>query len=142
MSHFHAVVWLDHAEARVFQFNADNVESRVIHAQADPHGVAHGSPRVHHKAGVIGSGKVHDEPAFFGQVAAALEGAEEFLVLGPGQAKLEFNSFVDAHIPSIGRRIVAIETVDKMTDNQIVAHAREYFARTDRTRPQLGGRGA
>jgi len=32
MTHYHAVVWLDHARARIHQFNADDVESTTIFA--------------------------------------------------------------------------------------------------------------
>jgi len=136
VSHYHAVVWMDHAEARVFQFNTDSIESKVMHAHAIQHGAAHGSPRVHHKAGVIGSGKVQDEPAFFDAVAAMLDGAKEILVVGPGTAKLEFVQHVGRKGDALEERIVDVETVDRLTDNQIVAHGRTYFARTDRMRPQ------
>lgn len=138
MPHYHAVVWLDHAEARVFQFNADDIQSKVVHAHAEAHGAAHGSPRVHHKAGVIGDGKVHDEPKFFDAVVSSLDGAKEVLVVGPGTAKLEFVQHVSRKADPLERRIVEVATVDRLTDKQIVAHARAYFARTDRMRPQCG----
>jgi len=137
MSHLHAVVWLDHAQGRVFELGVAGATPTVIDAGADPHGVAHGSLRVHHKAHVIGSGKVQNEPVFFGRVAAALEDAKEILVLGPGLAKREFVDHLRIHIPSVARRIVAIETADRITDNQIVARARLYFDRASRPRPQL-----
>ena len=49
MSHNHAIVWMDSKEARIFQFNASDVESAHIRAH---------NPfrQVHHKAGVIGAG--------------------------------------------------------------------------------------
>lgn len=141
MPHRHAVVWLDHAEARVFEMNAASAELKVVHAHADVHGTAHGSPRVHHKASVIGSGKVQDEPAYFGQVAAELEGSTEILLLGPGVAKQEFVRHLQVRIPSVARRIVRVETADRMTDNQIVAHARAFFTRADRMQPQLAPQG-
>ena len=138
MSHFHAVVWLDHAEARVFQFNAAKTESRVIHAHAGPHGAAHGSPRVHHKSGVIGSGKVQQEPEFFDRVAMALQGAGEVLIVGPGQAKIEFVKHLAKHEQALNKKVMTVETMDHATDGQVVAYARDYFARSDRMRPQTG----
>ncbi len=138
MPHFHAVVWLDHAEARVFQFSAAEIDSCVVHAYASPHGVAHGSPRVHHKSGVIGAGKVQEEPDFFKRAAAALQGAGEVLIAGPGQAKLEFLTYLAKHDKILSRKVVGIETMDRATDGQIVAYARNYFARSDRMRPRIG----
>lgn len=138
MSHFHAVVWLDHADARVFQFNAADTEPHVVHAQVSAHGAAHGSPRVHHKSGVIGSGKVQEEPEFFHRVAEALKGAGEVLVAGPGQAKIEFVKYLAKHDQALSKKVVTVETMDRITDNQVVAHARAYFTRSDRMRPQIG----
>jgi hypothetical protein len=135
VTHRHAVVWLDHAQARVFELSPENVKCAVIHAHADPHGAAHGSPRVHHKANVIGPGKVQTEPKFFGQVAAALEAATEILLLGPGVAKNEFLNHVKAHAPSVARRIVQADTADRMTDNQVVAQGRAFFHGYDQMHP-------
>ncbi len=131
MSHYHAVVWLDHAEAKVFQFNPSAVEAKVIHAAA-------AGGHLHHKAGVIGAGKAHGDPAFFASVEQALSGVGEVLVLGPGTAKQEFVHHAEKHAKPLAKKIAAVETVDHLTDNQIVAHARAYFERTDRMRPQKG----
>ena len=138
MPHYHAVVWLDHAEARVFQFNAAETESNTVHAHASQHGAAHGSPRVHHKSGVIGAGKVQEEPDFFNRVAVALQGAGEVLIAGPGQAKMEFVKHLAKHEKTVSGKVMAVEAMDHATDGQIVAHARNYFARSDRMRPQIG----
>src|ERR1700722_14993940 len=49
MKHFHAVVWIDHKEARVFSFGTEGVE----HARIRP--VERGG-NIHHKAGSVGPG--------------------------------------------------------------------------------------
>jgi len=136
MSHFHAAVWLDHAEARVFQFNPEDVQAKVVHAAGNPHNPAHGSPRVHHKAGVIGPGKAAPAPGYFAAVAQALDGAGEVLVMGPGTAKDEFIKHLGTQVPALAQKIVAVEAADRMTDRQIVARARKHFGRIDRTLPQ------
>jgi stalled ribosome rescue protein Dom34 len=132
MTHYHAVVWLDHAQAKVFQFNPTDVQAKVVHA----HGGAQG--HIHHRAGVTGSGHSHGDPAFFKSVEDALSGVSEVLVLGPGAAKQEFVHHIGEHAKPLAKKIAAVETVDHLTDNQIVAHARAYFDRTDRMRPQKG----
>lgn len=129
MTHFHAIVWLDHAEAKVFAFNADDVDVKVLH----PHDrKAH----IHHKANTIGSGKAAVDPDYLRQIAEALAPAGEILVVGPGGAKLELIRHLHRHAPEIEKRIVGIETVDHPTDRQIVAHARSYFRAADRMLPQ------
>ena len=32
--HFHAIVWIDHHQAKVFQFNADQVDRTVVRPHA------------------------------------------------------------------------------------------------------------
>ena len=50
MSHFHAVVWLDHSEAHVMHISPDDVEKSVIHP-ARPH------QHLHARSGSIGAGR-------------------------------------------------------------------------------------
>ena len=46
--HFHAVVWIDHRQARIIHFNADKVDETVVR----PHNPTR---QVHHKANSIGT---------------------------------------------------------------------------------------
>lgn len=81
MSHVHAVVWLDHREAKIVDFNVD--ERHVVNVHH--HG---GHRQVHHKAGVVGSGHSPDDAHFQDEIAAALVDALEILIVGPGNAKV------------------------------------------------------
>ena len=127
-AHFHAVVWMDHREARVFHFNADDVARTVIHPDRPNH-------HLHHKSGSIGAGHAGEDHHYFDSIAAALAKAGEVLVLGPGQAKQAFVSHVRAK-KGVGDKIVGVETVDHPSDGQIVAHAKRYFKVADRMTPQ------
>jgi len=129
MSHYHAVVWLDHAEARIFEFSADAIERKRIQG----HHAAH----LHHRAGSIGSGRTPVDAAFLQQVAEGLSDAGEVLVVGPGSAKLELVRYLNRHAPQLQDRIVGVETADYPTDGQLVAHAKMYFHAKDRLQPQL-----
>jgi stalled ribosome rescue protein Dom34 len=128
MSHYHAVVWLDHAEARVFQFNREEAEKLSVHGHKH---------HLHHKAGQPGAGKQAIDTGFFDAIAASLDGSGEILVLGPGNAKLEFIRYAHRAKPQLEARIAGVETVDHPTDGQIVAYARKYFIAEDRMRPLL-----
>ena len=129
MVHYHAVVWLDHREARVFDFTADDVRTLKVTP-------AHPSRHLHHKSGVLGSGHAPEDQAYYRDVAEALSGAGEILVVGPGKAKLAFIKHVHAHARALEPKIVGVETVDHPTDAQLVAHARAYFKAADHMRPQ------
>jgi stalled ribosome rescue protein Dom34 len=123
----HVAVWLDHKEAHVFEIHLEKVKELVM---AAPH-------RIHHKhpKGAEGGVKEHPEDAkrFFHEIARSLEGAEQVLVVGPSTAKLEFLRYVHAHDHALGAKIVGIETVDHPTDGQLVAYAKTYFERVERT---------
>jgi hypothetical protein len=130
-SHYHAVVWIDHHEARVIHFNADAAEEERIRP-ADP-------PRhLHVKAGSPSGTHIADEPQFYRDVAKAVADAQEVLVTGPSTAKAEFLKYLHKHAPQLMERIAGVETQAQETDNQLLAEARKFFARADRMQPQRG----
>lgn len=129
MPHYHAVVWLDHAESRIFSFNPTDVNEVHTHSHP-PH------RQVHHKSGTIGTGKSDEDNNFFLGIAKELDGAGEVLVVGPGGAKLHFIRYLHRHDPALETKLVGVETVDHPTDHQVVAYARQYFRAADRMRPQ------
>ncbi len=63
---------------------------------------------------------------YYDAVIASIRDAEFILIFGPGEAKGELKKRLEKS--NLGRRIVGIETVDKMTDHQIAAKVRQYFA--------------
>lgn len=128
MSTPHAAVWIDHKEARIYFINAESFDETTIRA---PH---HQIRR--HPAGPADSERSHpaDEQHFFHNVACSLQAAQEILVLGPANAKLEFMKHVEKHDRALVPKIVGVETVDHPTDGQLVAHVRQYFRAADRMR--------
>ena len=126
-AHYHAVVWIDHREARVFHFNADDVDRLVLHPH-DP------TRHIHHKANSLGSGHAAEDEDFLHEVATAFADAGEVLIVGPANAKTELVKHIHRHDPQLIARIAGIETVDHPTDASLVAHARHYFKSADRMR--------
>jgi hypothetical protein len=62
---------------------------------------------------------------YYDAVVNAVRNVESLLIVGPGEAKGEFKKRLENN--KFGGLIAAVETVDKMTDRQIVAKVREYF---------------
>jgi hypothetical protein len=62
---------------------------------------------------------------YYDAVIASIRDAESILIFGPGEAKGELKERLEKH--KLGERIVGIETVDRMTRNQIAAKVRERF---------------
>lgn len=124
----HAIVWMDSREARVFRFNASDVERETIAAQ---------NPfrQVHHKAGVIGSGHQALDLSFLDHIVDALRGTTEWLLVGPAQAKLELLRHVEKSMPWVHAKLVGVEAMDHPTDGELLAQARRAFKAIDRMRP-------
>jgi stalled ribosome rescue protein Dom34 len=127
-SHYHAVVWIDHHEARIFHFNPSEVERLVLHPDHPTH-------QIHHKANSIGSGHDAEDQHFLHQVAAAVADAGAVLITGPANAKTELVKHIHHHDAQLIDRVAGIETVDHPSDAALVAHARHYFKLEDRMRP-------
>ncbi|NVN90068.1 MAG: hypothetical protein HXX11_05630 [Desulfuromonadales bacterium] len=64
--------------------------------------------------------------SYYDTVIASIRDAESLMIFGPGEAKDELKERLDGN--KLGERIVAVETADKMTDRQIAAKVRLYFA--------------
>ncbi|MBI1773999.1 MAG: translational machinery protein [Proteobacteria bacterium] len=129
--HYHVVVWIDHHEARIITFNTMDSETRVVRPQ-------HPARHLHHKANTIGDGRAASDPAYYGQVAQAIEDCGAILITGPANAKNALRDHIERETPQLVHRIVGIETMDHPTDGELLDHARCYFAAADRMQPQLG----
>ncbi len=123
----HAVIWIDHKEARVFDVHPDTFDGSAV--QSPTHHVHR-----HPKGGEGGKEHPDDAKHFFHEVARALEAAEEVLIVGPSTAKLELIRYAHEHERALERKIVGVETVDHPSDGQLVAYARKYFRASDRMR--------
>ncbi len=113
MSLPHAVIWIDHKEAHVLQFDAEHVTASNVKASTHPTR-QHGST-------------VRTEHEFFGHVCDALAGSPKVLVVGTHTAQDDFKHYVNKHRPETAKHVAGYETGDYPTQNQLVAKGRQYF---------------
>ena len=127
--HFHAVVWIDHKQARIFHFNVDEADRSVIcdHIVRDIH------PREKRTGH-----RIHDNKPFFEDVAKAIADAGAILIVGPAQEKDDFAKFLtdNERHPAIRTHVEGVEKADHPTDGELLDHARRYAKAADRMRPQ------
>lgn len=128
--HYHAVIWIDHREARVFHFNPTDVDKLVL--QPD-----HPTKHIHHKANAIGSGHVAADEEFLHAVAASVADAGAVLITGPANTKAQLVRHIDRHDPELMKVIAGVETVDHPSDAELVAYARHYLEVADRLQPSV-----
>ena len=131
MKHYHAVIWIDHREAKVFSMNLTGASDEWTVRPHDKH------VHIHHKAGTnSSSGKAPEDKHYFHSVAEAVADAGEILIVGPGTAKQELRKHMSEHDPKIAAKVVGVEPVDHPTDGELVNIAKKFFTKVDRTLPQ------
>lgn len=70
----------------------------------------------------------HEEKAFFSTIIKHIPAdAEELLIFGPAKAKFGLVNAIET-VKNFPASIIGVEKADKMTENQLVAWVRQYFA--------------
>jgi stalled ribosome rescue protein Dom34 len=126
--HFHAVVWIDHKQARIFHFSADEADTTVIRPDHSVRDIHRGEKRT--------GRRVAEDRKYFEAVAQAIADAGAILILGPSEEKHELAKFVAEKHPTIKAHIEGVESSDHPTDGELLDHARRYVKAADRMRPQ------
>jgi hypothetical protein len=120
--HVHALVWIDHHEAKIYRFDSE-VSQATHHAIRDEHSPAH----LHHKANSTGSGHVPVNHEYLEKVAADIGDAKAILIVGPSSAKHELYKHIQQHHSALLSQIVGVETLDHPGDGPLLAHAAQSF---------------
>ena len=124
MTYQHAIVWLDHREARIIDFTVDDANTTAV-TNADD------ARRVNRKQNHQGAARQPDFTEFYNEVAEAFATSTEVLVVGPAEAKNEFVRHLEQKFPKRAAKVVGVETLDHPSDGQLLAFARKYFKRYD-----------
>lgn len=120
-----AGLWIDHRKAVVVTISAAGVETRIIESNVERHVRYAGGPQ--REPEDTRDRRFEGELArFYDEVIAAIRDVEAILIFGPGEAKGELKTRLERDNQEV--RIIAIETVDKMTDRQIAARVRKHFS--------------
>jgi len=130
--HYHALIWIDHQQARIFHFDASGPDREVVRS-------THPHQHLHHKANSGDSGHALPDQHFLKEVADALAPAGAILITGPGSAKTELMSYIQRTHPDLARRVSGVDTLDHPTDRQLAALARSFFEKDARMSALLHG---
>ncbi len=118
-------LWIDHRKA-VIVFLTGQEEEEITQVSSDlKH--AHGQAGASVHADDIQQREMTEHlNRYYDEVIASLRNAEAILILGPGEAKGELKKRLEkSHVKG---REIELETVDKLTDRQIVAKVRARFS--------------
>jgi hypothetical protein len=127
-------LWIDHRKAIIVAVTDKGEETRLIISKVDKQpgrsgGIRSTTPYESQQVPADDSRQrrfTGHLNIYYQAVIACLRDAESILILGPGEAKGEVKKRLEKS--KLGGRIAGVETVDKMTDRQIAAKVRQYFA--------------
>jgi stalled ribosome rescue protein Dom34 len=127
-NHYHAVVWIDHKQARVFHFNVEEADKTLVkdHVVRD----------LHSREKHTGQRTEENKP-FFEDVAKAIADASAILIVGPAQEKDFFAKFLAEKHPAICAHVEGVEKADHPSDGELLDFARRYVKASDHMRPQI-----
>jgi stalled ribosome rescue protein Dom34 len=120
-------LWIDHREAIIVIIEDGEEEIKKIRSNMEKHVRFKSSIASEQSAGE----DVRDRKfgnhlnSFYDEVIVTIRDADSIQIFGPGEAKGELEKRIEHE--GLKAHILAIETVDKMTDRQISAKVREHF---------------
>jgi stalled ribosome rescue protein Dom34 len=121
-------LWVDHREAVIVELTEKGEQITRIKANANKQiRFAGGSRKDGLQTTESIRGKKLDAQLgkYFENIIAQIRDAEAIQIFGPGEAKIELAKRLEQD--GLKEQIIAIETTDNMTDNQIAAKVRERF---------------
>ena len=113
----YAVVWIDLEEARIAFVSHDAASEIVLHPD-------YGRHHARSKAGSPEGRRGMQDHVFFQKVA------------NDAHAKTEFVKHLHRYDSRLVERLVAIESMDRLTEGALLDVARKFFKRVDRLIPQ------
>ena len=124
-------LWIDHKQAYLIWNEEGKVE--VISSRIEP--------PAHYSGGTQLGGKLNQKAdtetrrsdrfrlqikKYYQQVMTALKDASSILIIGPGEAKIELQKTIQKR-KDLQKRLLKVETADKMTKNQMIAYVRKFY---------------
>ncbi len=118
-------LWIDHTEALIAIASGEEADVKRIQSHIEKHTRFSAGTR-----GVAGEDNrdrrfANHLQKYYDEVIGSIRDADSILILGPGEAKVELQKRLESL--HLGGRIVGVETIDKMSDRQIVAKVREHY---------------
>ncbi len=129
-----AGVWIDHHKAVVVLLQDGGEEIKQIESNTDKASASPGGPGSKQPDRSKGSKDEKTQEhkfmnqlnTYYDEVLTSLHDADSLLILGPGEAKGEFQKRLESK--KFPAHVVELKTADKLTDHQIAASVREHFA--------------
>ena len=125
-------LWIDHRKALIVAVTSKGEEIRLIISKVEKQLGRPGGKRstTSYESQLVPADDSRQKTftghlnIYYDAVIGCIRNAESILIFGPGEAKGELKKRLVRN--KLGGRIAGVETMDKMTDNQIAAKVRKY----------------
>ncbi|MBK7870222.1 MAG: hypothetical protein IPJ74_05795 [Saprospiraceae bacterium] len=126
-------IWLDSREAFVVQLNKNDAVVLHIESDIENFNVVGGcrsktlwGPQESVSESKYLGRRQHQEKNYFESLMDAVKDADELYVCGPAEAKIGLTKAIEAST-TFHPNLLGVETIDSMSQNQIVAHIKAFF---------------
>jgi len=126
-------VWIDHKKAIIVTGDGGSIEilessiEKTIRFNGGTHGKVHSGAQVFLAEDQRDRRHLEYLHKYYAEVISHLREADAILIFGPGEAKFEFEKQLKQ--TELQHQISGIETSDKMTNRQLAAKVKHFFAR-------------
>jgi hypothetical protein len=137
-------IWIDHRRAYIVSCNKSRLEFEqeeketviTIESGVEKHLRLSGGARTRNTPygpqdiavdSKIDDRRKHQLQDYYQDIIRRIQGAKKILIFGPGEAKRELEKEIKKS-KALSQKISAVETTDKMTERQIAAKTRKFFA--------------
>jgi stalled ribosome rescue protein Dom34 len=124
-------LWIDHKQAYIIWCENDKID--VILSNIEPPAHFSGGTQLGGKLNQKGDLELRNNDRYklqlaryYQQVIDKLRDVDSIFIMGPGEAKIEFQKAIKRH-KSMQNRLLKSEAADKMTMNQMIAHVRKFY---------------
>ncbi|MEK7298361.1 MAG: hypothetical protein AAB066_00560 [Candidatus Margulisiibacteriota bacterium] len=124
-----AVVWISQNRATILGFRDLNTHPTISHLESEVEDRSHVpedrqtavpySARHSHNQTTLERRRHTELKHFFEDIAGKIRSADQILIIGPGEVKIEFKTFLERS-KSNASKLIGLETCDKMFDEDLV----------------------
>ena len=126
-------LWIDHKQTYLIWSDKNSVQTITSNVE----------PRVSYSGGFRIGGRYNQNldselrhnfhyenqlKKYYERVTSSIQGAEAVVLMGPGEAKMEFEKVLRKN-RELHKKVIGIETTDKLTKRQMVAFVKRYFSK-------------
>jgi hypothetical protein len=130
-------VWIDGSKAVIVNFaNGSDKGIKVVEADIEnkvhnnsdgsDKGTFMGAQHISHEK-TFDERKKHQTKDYLSDVVQQFSRGSELFIFGPGEMKNKLVNKIDDENNILKLAVKSVDTTDKMTDNQIVAHVKEFY---------------